>query len=112
MATVADCEKALASLARRLTSADPQTQRKAGFDRTLSCTITDLGVIFSAHLRDGELRDIKQAESPSAQLRLTTTSDDLLALTDGSLPVMRAWTSGRLRIDASIVDLLKLRTLL
>jgi len=45
-------------------------------------------------------------------LRLTTTSDDLLALTDGSLPVMRAWTSGRLRIDASIVDLLKLRTLL
>jgi putative sterol carrier protein len=40
------------------------------------------------------------------------TSDDLVALTDGQLNVASAWATGRLRVDASIKDMLRLRALL
>jgi hypothetical protein len=112
VATVPECEAAFKELAGRLSGLESDARKKAEFDRTISCTIRDLDVVFGAHLRDGDLTDIRQVESPDAQLRLAVTSDDLIALTDGTLPFAKAWASGRLRIDASVFDLLKLRTLL
>jgi hypothetical protein len=38
------------------------------------------------------------------------TSDDLIALTDGRLKLAAAWATGRLRINAGVRDLLKLRS--
>jgi hypothetical protein len=112
VATVPECEAAFVELANRLSSVDDDARKKAAFDRTISCTLSDLDVIFAARLSDGALLDIQQVESPDAQLRLSMTSDDLIALTDGSLPFTKAWASGRLRIDASVLDLLRLRSLL
>ncbi len=112
MATVAQCEAAFGVLASRLSAADDQARKQAAFDRSVSCTLTDLKVIFAARLVDGELTGIHQATTADAQLRLTVSSDDLIALTDGSLSFAAAWAAGRLRIDASVFDLLKLRTLL
>jgi putative sterol carrier protein len=40
------------------------------------------------------------------------TSDDLLALVDGRLKMASAWATGRVKIDAGIRDLLKLRSIL
>ena len=39
-------------------------------------------------------------------------SDDLLAVTEGTLPFTTAWSSGRLRIEASMLDMLRLRAIL
>ncbi len=39
-------------------------------------------------------------------------SDDLLALTDGTLGLPAAWASGRVKLEAGILDLMKLRSLL
>ena len=39
------------------------------------------------------------------------TSDDLLKLTSGELSFAHAWASGRLRVDANVFDLLKLRSI-
>ncbi|KDN82466.1 hypothetical protein KCH_57590 [Kitasatospora cheerisanensis KCTC 2395] len=47
-----------------------------------------------------------------ADIRLTTTGDDLVALVDGRLPFPTAWATGRLKLDASFLDLLRLRSLL
>ncbi len=112
MATVPECEAAFKVLAHRLSGLDSDSRKKAEFDRTVSCTLRDLHVIFAAHLVDGDLTDIREVDSAEAQLRLAVTSDDLIALTDGTLPFAKAWASGRLRIDASVFDLLKLRTLI
>lgn len=109
MATVEECEKAFHDLAGRLASADPAHRKKARFDRSLSCTLKDLGVVFAGQLRDGDLKDIRQVDKAEAQVRMSMTSDDLIALVNGELGMASAWTSGRIRIDASIRDLLKLR---
>lgn len=110
MATVEQCEQALHELAAKLAERDPAS-RKAGFDRSLSCTIRDLRVIFSGRLHDGLLTAIARAPNPDAQIRLDLTGDDLLSLVAGTLSVTSAWASGRLKVGAGVRDMIRLRSI-
>ena len=110
MATVEQCEQALQRLAARL-AANASARRDLDFDRNLSCTVRDLHVIFAGRLKAGQLIDIARATSRDAQVRLTLSSDDLLALVDGELKMALAWASGRVRVEAGVRDLLKLRSI-
>ncbi len=112
MATVEECEAAMHKLADRLRSPDGQAARGKMIDRSISCHLTDLGVTFGGRLRGGDIVDIHRAAKPDGQIKLTTTSDDLLDLVDGRLNFAKAWAAGRLKVDASMLDLLKLRSLL
>jgi alkyl sulfatase BDS1-like metallo-beta-lactamase superfamily hydrolase len=111
MATVEECEKAFHDLAARLGAVDSNQRKKVVLDRSLSCTLRDLKVTFAGQLRDGELRNIRQVEKADAQIRLTVNSDDLIKLTSGELNFASAWATGKLRIDANVFDLLKLRSM-
>ncbi|MCW2644006.1 MAG: hypothetical protein QOF87_87 [Pseudonocardiales bacterium] len=111
MASVEECERAFHGLAAKLAGADPDSRRKASFDRSLTCTLRDLKVIFAGQLRDGELINIRQVDKSDGQVKMTMTSDDLLKLVAGDLPMGSAWASGRVKIDASVFDLLKLRSI-
>lgn len=115
MATVEDCERALQSLADRLAEVDPEIRSRHVVARTLACRIPDLDVVFLARLCDeglAELRCSDGADTDGAQVRLAAASDDLLALVDGGLSPPMAWATGRLKVQASPMDLLKLRALL
>lgn len=112
MASVQEVEAALHGLAARLAAVDADLRAKHTVDRTLSCTVTDLGVVFVGRLCDDGLTDIRQDGDASAQVRLAAGSDDLIALTEGRLGLPSAWATGRLKVEASVLDLLKLRTLL
>jgi putative sterol carrier protein len=110
MATVEECRQALERLAEQMSS---NGGNPAGsIDRSLGCHLTDLGVDFRGRLHGGTITDIEQATDPRAKIKLTTSSDDLVALTSGSLSFPSAWATGRLKVDASVLDLLKLRSLL
>jgi hypothetical protein len=116
MATQQECEAALRRLAERLDDVDESVRRKHAPDRTISCRIPDLGLSFSGRLRGGALTDLTDAAEDDprirdAQIRLTMSSDDLIAVTDGQLPIANAWVDGRVRVEASVLDLLKLRSL-
>ena len=110
MATVEECEGALHELADRL-AANDSTRRNVSFDRSLTCTIRDLDVIFGGRLKDGKLLDIKQISSKDAQVRLAMSSDDLVALVAGQLKMASAWATGRVKVDAGIRDMIKLRSI-
>ncbi len=112
MATVEECEAAMHKLADRLRSPDGALARGKMIDRSISCHLSDLGVTFGGRLRGGEIVDIRRTPTPDGQIKLTTSSDDLLALTAGELNFAKAWAAGRLKVDASMMDLLKLRSLL
>jgi hypothetical protein len=112
MATAEECEAAMHRLADRMQGMDADTKRKTMLDRSVTCQLRDLGVTFGAQLRDGTLQDIRQVESADGQIRLTMTGDDLLELVDGQLNFGKAWASGRIKVHASVFDLLKLRSLL
>jgi predicted lipid carrier protein YhbT len=112
MASLEECRACLNDLAVRIAELDPDLRRKHTVERTLSCHVTDLGVTFSGALTEDGLDDVTDEDRPDAQVRLTTTSDDLLALCSGELSFASAWTRGRVRVDASVLDLLRLRSLL
>jgi putative sterol carrier protein len=112
VASSEECEAALNHLAARFTEVDEEVRRRHASDRTISCRIPDLGVTYSGQLRDGMIEDIDTGEGNRAHIRLTVASDDLVALTAGQLRLTTAWATGKLRVEASIRDLWKLRSLL
>ncbi|MET9484427.1 sterol-binding protein [Streptomyces sp. NPDC087420] len=115
MATKEECRGALEKLSDNLAGADGDIRTAAGFDRSLSCHITDLDLTFRGELVGGriEVRDSVPGPPPDkAQIRLAMTGDDLVALVDGELHFARAWASGRVRLEAGFRDLLRLRALL
>src|SRR3978361_1140604 len=112
MATKRECEAALRGLAKRLDGVDDSLKKRHAPDRTVSCRIPDLDTTFSGRLTSGVLCDITNEPLDDAQIRLTVSSDDLLAVTAGELPFSSAWAAGRLKIEASVMDMIRLRTML
>lgn len=112
MATQHEVEAALHRLAARLSEVDPATREKHVVARSLSCEVPDLGIVYSARIDESGLSAVTTEPLPGAQVRLRVDSDDLIALAEGRLKFPAAWATGRLRVEASVLDLLKLRTLL
>lgn len=117
MASVEECGQALRTLAANMAATDPAVRARNSLDRSLSCRITDLDVVFAGRLHDGLLDDIRQVETAdaatadTAQVKLTMSSDDLLALVAGRLNFAAAWASGRVKLSAGVFDLIKLRSM-
>ena len=112
MATIDECTTALQGVLGPIAS----NKAAEGLDRSLSCRLTDLDQVLVGRLSAGAVRDLHAVPDgpsvPKADIRLTMTSDDLLALTRGELSFAKAWSSGRLKLDAGIRDILRLRSLL
>ncbi|MGH3715880.1 MAG: SCP2 sterol-binding domain-containing protein [Micromonosporaceae bacterium] len=109
MATLEDCRAAVDRLADRLAS---NTGGSMDLDRTVSLDITDLGSGFHGRLTGGRLTGISDGSDPRAKIKIKGRSDDLIAMIDGKLNLASAWASGQIKVDASMFDLIKLRTLL
>ena len=115
MASRQECEQAVQALVDRVADLDPELRRKHAMDRTLSWRVPDVDLGLLARLDADGLSDLRSAtagETTNAQIRLTSSSDDLVALLAGGLAAPVAWATGRLKIEASVLDLIRLRTLL
>ena len=112
MASVEECEAALHDLADMLRGIDATTREQHAVERTLTLWVSDLKEVFTARLGSDGLTGITRGGQHDGQVRLRVSSDDLLALTRGELSFPVAWATGRVKIDASITDLLRLRALL
>ncbi len=112
MATMDECLTALKRILGDL-AANPAA---AGLDRSLSCRLTDLQQVVLGRLTSGTVRDMTTVPDdgavPKADIRLTMTSEDLVALTEGRLKFAPAWASGRVKFEAGLRDMLRLRSLL
>jgi alkyl sulfatase BDS1-like metallo-beta-lactamase superfamily hydrolase len=111
MASVEECAAAFQTLADRMAAMDPEARAKNALSRTLSCRITDLDTVFGARLHDGLLTDIRTVKTVDGQVKLAMSSDDLVAMVAGEKNFASLWASGRVKIDASVLDLLRLRSL-
>jgi len=93
---------------------DPKDREAFLADRAISCTVTDLGVTFLTHLRPDGASPVTVANGSDgpAQVRFSLKSDDLVAIADDPGLFIRYWLTGRLKIEASLGDLLRLRKIL
>jgi hypothetical protein len=114
MATVEECRTALESLTARISEMDANDRAARLVDRTLSCRASDLGVTFITRLGPRGSDGIRVADdaTPPAQVRFTATSDTIVSIAADPGSFVRAWLSGRLKVEGSFMDLLYLRKLL
>ena len=112
MASEQECDEAFHALAALLAALDPDLRAKYVVTRTISCKVSDLGLVWSGRLCDDGLVDITNAEEPKAQIRCAVNSDDLLLLVAGKQNIPSAWATGRLRIQAGPRDMLRLTSML
>ncbi|MET7691354.1 sterol-binding protein [Streptomyces sp. NPDC005483] len=115
MATIEECRAALEKLSDNMGNAEGDVATAASMDRSVSCRITDLDVTFVGRMTGGRIvvRDtIQGPPKEKAQIGLTLAGDDLVALVNGELNFAKAWGSGRVKLEAGLRDLLRLRKIL
>jgi hypothetical protein len=114
MATVEECRKALENLTGRLMEIDEKERADFFTGRTVSCKVTDLDVTFVTTLGDAGANPVREAtpSDPPADIRLTAKSDVVISLADAPANIAREWIAGRVKIEASMRDLFRLRKLL
>ncbi len=114
MATEEQCREALDSLLGKISELDPQQRADALVDRTLSCEITDLGLHFWTRVGpDGAEPARKASDSDgTAQVRFTTDSDTIVSIAEDPQRFARAWATRKVKVHASIKDVLRLRKFL
>jgi hypothetical protein len=113
MATAEECRTALDSLIGRIAEMDAKDREAHLLDRTLSVRVPDAGVTFVTRLGPHGADPVRPADGgPTAQVRFTADSDVIVALAADPGSFMRAWLSGKLRVQASVFDLLHLRRLM
>jgi predicted lipid carrier protein YhbT len=112
VASLDECEAAVRSLVAMLAEVEPDIRASYVVDRTVSVRVSDLDVTWSGRLSLDGITELTDVDDAKAQIRLTVGSDDLIALTEGRLSVPTAFATGRIRVQASPRDLLRLRTFL
>jgi hypothetical protein len=113
MATAVECRAALEKLTGRIAEMDAADRAKHLIDRSMSCRVPDLGVTFLTRLGPQGAEPVRLAEDgAAAQVRFTADSDVVVAVADDPGSFMKAWLSGRLKVQGSVFDLIHLRKLM
>jgi predicted lipid carrier protein YhbT len=110
MATVEECHAALEQLLGRIAEMDAKDRARHLVDRTMSVRVPDLGVTFLTRIGPDGAEPLRQvANGSSAQVKFTANSDVLVSVSDDPSTFVRAWLSGRLKVQGSVLDLMHLR---
>ena len=112
MATVTQVEQVLGEFAERLAQLDPNTRAMLPARRTIEARCPDLDLVVHAEWRNGRIDVLDVAPNGRAQIRISARSDDVVAMANGELTFGEAYATSRIRIDAPITDLLRLRAVL
>lgn len=112
MATLDQVDDILIGLLRKLGTVDESTRALLPSRRTIEARCPDLDLVRYAEWRRGDLELLEEEPPRRPDIRLSVHSDDLLLIASGELAFARAVASNRLRIDASMPDLLRLRAAL
>jgi hypothetical protein len=113
VATKAEVERQLGLLMARLDGNEANVRSAIPTRKVLRCQVVDLGAAWYSVVENGHVSQPTEAPpNGRADITLRVGSDDLVDLVEGRISFLSAFTSGKVKVDASIVDLLRLRSLL
>jgi len=113
VASKAEVEKQLGTLLARLDHNRDSVRAAIPARKVLRCSISDLDTSWYSVIEDGHVSP--PSETPPddrTDITLHLASDDLVDLIEGRLSFLSALISGKVKVDASIMDMLRLRALL
>lgn len=110
--TVEECVKRMEEGFWRRYNANPDLRAKlAGKDRVIQLALTD-GHGYWFHIIDGKLAEIQHGNHPEPHATVSVSKHDLLAVFNGELKAMQAYLTGRVRVRASLSDMLFAKSLI
>jgi predicted lipid carrier protein YhbT len=115
VATREEVEQRLRELIARLDHSDDGARslgRALPERRVLALRVPDLDHEFWTELDEGHLGELRDGPTGEPDIRVTASSDELVKVIDGKASLFSAYLAGRIRIEASLSDLLRLRKLL
>ncbi len=116
MASKTEVERKLNELIQRLHRSDEgvrSLERSLPEPRVLALHVPDLEADYWTELASGRLEQVRDGVPPRADIRIRVGSDDLVDMVDGKPgSLLSAYLKGRLRVDAGVSDLIRLRRLL
>ncbi|MCY9784676.1 SCP2 sterol-binding domain-containing protein [Nocardiopsis sp. EMB25] len=116
MSSIEACLAGIARVNERIIAQPESERRKHIRERSVSVVVPDLSTVFDMRLTLDGLVDITHRPSdqtaPSPQVRVTVGSADLVELAEDRMDYARALLTRRVRVDASISDLLRMRRLM
>ena len=114
MATKRQVETKLRELIRRL----EQTEEGAAAlsdalpdPRVIEVSVPDLDQSYWTELVDGRMGPLHRGAPPVADMKLQADSDDLIEIIDGRRSMFSSYVAGRIKVEASFADLMRLRKL-
>jgi len=115
VATKRQVETKLRQLIRRLDQADHEVRGSLAESlpetRIIEVVITDLGTSYWTELTGGRMDGLHEGSPRQAEIKVRVSSDYLVELVDGKKSMFSAYLAGRVSIEASFSDLLRLRKL-
>ncbi|WP_304450993.1 SCP2 sterol-binding domain-containing protein [Nocardiopsis sp. YSL2] len=116
MSSIDACLAGIAKLNERILEQPPEERRKHIRERSVSVRVPDLDTVFDMRLtREGLVGLTHRPDgtpAPRAQVVVTVDSDDLVELAEERMDYARALFTRRVRVDASVSDLLRMRKLI
>lgn len=115
MATTEEVEERLRELIARLDRSDdgaPSLGRAFPERRVLALRVADLDRDYWTELEGGRLSGLRDGPAGDPHIRVTANWDELVDLVEGRGSLFSSYLAGRVRIEASLSDLLRLRKLL
>ncbi|WP_159943741.1 MULTISPECIES: SCP2 sterol-binding domain-containing protein [unclassified Nocardiopsis] len=116
MSSIDACLAGIEKVNQRILDQPEEERRRHIRERSLSVVVPDLATAFDMRLTLDGLVDVAprpvDQPAPRPQVRVTVDSDDLVALAEERMDAARALLGRRVRVDASVGDLLRLRRLL
>jgi len=79
--------------------------------RIIELSVPDLGACYWTEMAGGRMGPLRTGAAERADIRIRVNSDDLVEVVEGKASLFSSYLGGRVKIEASFLDLLRLRKL-
>jgi hypothetical protein len=115
LATKREVEAKLRELIRRLDRADTDLHGSLAESlpegRIIEVVLPDIRAAYWTQMAEGRMGKLHTGRAARRDIRIEAESDHLVELIDGTGSLVSSFLSGRVKIDASLSDIIRLRKL-
>lgn len=101
-------EEMLGNFKEKLADDEKLQKKLEGFNRAVSVEFSDDGN-YNFKIKDQELSDIKEGALDDAEITIKTDTETFQAVVSGDMKPMEAYARKKIKVDASFLDILKIK---